>query len=105
MNEKVSLSLFEHVSFVVYAMLLIGHLQGAGSAYGGKVSRLTTVDRGAGYDASDSFIDDTEAVRHFLYTQIIVCTDVEQKIVLKIFKTSYSLWLNCKHYQLKMNYR
>lgn len=36
-------------------------LQGSGSSYG-KSSRLTTVDRGAGYDATDSFIDDTEAV-------------------------------------------
>lgn len=39
-------------------------LQGSGSSYG-KASRLTTVDRGAGYDASDSFIDDTEAVSFF----------------------------------------
>lgn len=53
-------ALSERVPLVVY----LRHAtcsQGTGSAYG-KSSRLTTVDRGAGYDASDSFIDDAEAV-------------------------------------------
>lgn len=36
--------------------------QGSGTAYGSATSRLPLVNRGAGYDATDSFIDDTEAV-------------------------------------------
>lgn len=48
-------------SLAVYAFIYYASSQGTGSAYS-KGSRLTTVDRGVGYDASDSFIDDTEAV-------------------------------------------
>lgn len=44
-------------------------LQGTGSAYSksSSTNKLTNVDRGAGYDISDSFIDDTEAVSLWCY--------------------------------------
>lgn len=54
--------IFEVCLCMQFLFLLFVFLsQGSGSSYG-KSSRLTTVDRGAGYDATDSFIDDTEAV-------------------------------------------
>lgn len=58
MNEN---SLNSYGQLFTTTLVVISCSQGSGSAYG-KASRLTIVDRGAGYDATDSFIDDTENV-------------------------------------------
>lgn len=55
----------EVLSHLVFTTICFFCPQGSGTAYGAS-SRLSLVDRGAGYDASDTFIDDTEAVSSFI---------------------------------------